>query len=72
MKKTQNSQRFFYIQCCGCFVKLKNDDFTYDGKMDYFCHKHIQGQQVFYLTWRGGITEVKMKEICEINGQNEC
>ena len=58
----KNKTRFFRLQCCSTWIELPEDDFTYDGMMDLYCHKHQQIATAF-LYWRGGFEEDAMKEI---------
>jgi hypothetical protein len=60
--KNKKKTRFFWLQCCNTWIELPEEDFTYDGMMDLYCHKHKQ-TIVDYLYWRAGFEEEAMKEI---------
>lgn len=60
--KTKKKTRFFAIQCCKIWVELPEEDFTYDGGLDYYCHKHPPKVIVDYLTWKGGFEEEALKQ----------
>lgn len=53
----RNGQRHFYIQCCEAWVKLRELDFSADGKLDYYCHKHPPEVITQYVSWREGLTD---------------
>ena len=52
-------------------LRLDEDIFTADGRLDFCCERHGAKPVITYLSWRSGLTEEAFKQAKKKEEKNE-